>query len=313
MIADILVLIFTIVIGIALLFPIPVRILFRGSKVNGFLELRIFRKKLFSTREELSDEKTVANGSGESSENNLSPNDEKSEDSSVISDKAQAETFTDSDENSSENFDREPEHFSSSQTFETADRESSKISPQRSEPVKTASSKPSEKSHTKKEKPKKVHAKKSHSSDREFLTILIEPKFSKLVLKGSFRISRAFFRIFHCQFETAVVDGIRTESMDEMGYIFGGLNFLSGTVPFFENWEFGMDWEGGRPFRVEGCFCIRFSVARVLGFCIVSARWIAKWIVRYFLNSRRYRKCPKAFRLIFWRRWIVRFFSPERS
>lgn len=280
MIADILVLIFALLVGIAVLFPIPVRILFCGSKVNGFLELRLFRKKLFSTRAESVEKESAGKESGEIPESDF-----------VLNDKAQ---------------DPGVEDFPFEQKFETAVRKSPTISPQKSETVSRKSSPHSEKN------PAKKNAKsKGKSSDREFLTILIEPKFSGLVLKGSFRIAKAFFRIFHCRFETAVVDGIRTGQMDEMGYLFGGLNFLSGTIPFFENWEFGMDWEGNRPFRIEGCLCIRFSVARILGFGIVSLRWIFEWIARYFLNRRRYRKSPEAFRLIFWRRWIVRFLSPE--
>ena len=142
------------------------------------------------------------------------------------------------------------------------------------------------------------------------MTLIVEPVFEKKILKGVFRLGRSFFRLFHCRFEPTVVEGIRwNEDYERMGYVVGGLNAMSGIVPFFENWIFLADWTGEKPLRIEGGFVASFSIARVLGLIFISAKTIAELTMYYFWNRRRYRKNPESVRLVFWRRWIVRFLS----
>jgi hypothetical protein len=160
-----------------------------------------------------------------------------------------------------------------------------------------------------KRQPKKASKKSSEkdSSDEEFLTLILEPGFDRKILKSSFRMSRSFFRIFHCYFEPTVVEGLRFGDYEEMGYAMGGLNFLCGVIPLFHNWQFLMDWEGNRPLRIEGGFVASFSIARILGFGLVSSVSTVELVLIYLMNRRRYKKNPESFRLIFWRRWLVRF------
>jgi hypothetical protein len=68
-----------------------------------------------------------------------------------------------------------------------------------------------------------------------------------------------------------------------------------------------MDWEGNRPLRIEGGFVASFSIARILGFGLVSSVSTVELVLIYLMNRRRYKKNPESFRLIFWRRWLVRF------
>ncbi len=157
----------------------------------------------------------------------------------------------------------------------------------------------------------KSSRKKKRKSDSEFLTLLLEPGFDRKLLKGSVRMAKAFFRIFRCRFEPTVVEGIRLDSFANMGIVCGALDFFVATVPLFENWEFRMDWEGTKALRIEGCIVASFSMARILGFCLVSSRWVAVLAWIYLKNRRRLKKAPEAFRLVFWRRLVVRFLSAE--
>lgn len=153
--------------------------------------------------------------------------------------------------------------------------------------------------------------KKNEKSDSEFLTLALEPGFDRTLLKGASRMAKAFFRIFRCRFESTVVEGIRLDSFASMGMAGGALDFFAATVPLFEDWEFRMDWEGTRPLRIEGCLAASFSLARILGFVLVSLRWVAALAWIYLKNRRRLKKNPEAFRLVLWRRLVVRFLSTE--
>ncbi|MBS7392196.1 MAG: hypothetical protein KIG51_08950, partial [Fibrobacter sp.] len=225
MIFDALVILAAIIGGGLLLFPVKVRFLFRVQKNAGKFEVRIFRKKVFTTEEE-----TV----------------EESEATEEV-DVATAEEIRASEE---DDFDDE-NPWKKEKSVEAK-------APANEKSGKKAAEKSEEKSDKKKSEKSKKKSKKK-SSDEEFLTLVLDPRFDKKLLKDCFQIAKAFFRIFHCYFEPTVVDGIRLEDYEDMGYAMGGLNFLCGTIPLFNNWEFLMDWEGNRPLKVEGGFVASFS------------------------------------------------------
>lgn len=277
MIFDALVILAAIIGGGLLLFPVKVRFLFRVQKNAGKFEVRIFRKKVFTTEEE-----TV----------------EESEATEEV-DVATAEEIRASEE---DDFDDE-NPWKQEESVEAK-------APANEKSEKKAAEKSEEKSDKKKSEKSKKKSKKK-SSDEEFLTLVLDPRFDKKLLKDCFQIAKAFFRIFHCYFEPTVVDGIRLEDYEDMGYAMGGLNFLCGTIPLFNNWEFLMDWEGNRPLKVEGAFVASFSIARILGFGLVSVWSVLGLVLLYLWNLRRYRKNPEQFRLIFWRRWVVRFLAAD--
>lgn len=276
MIFDILIILITIVGGGLLLFPVKVRFSFRGQKNGNRFSLHLFRKKIWSSEDD-------------------EPLTEMKEDSSA-----------DEEIRASEEDD-----FDNENPWKKEKEESVKASTPA--PVKTAPTskvtEPAKEKAKPKSKPKKASKKSSEkdSSDEEFLTLILEPGFDRKILKSSFRMSRSFFRIFHCYFEPTVVEGLRFGDYEEMGYAMGGLNFLCGVIPLFHNWQFLMDWEGNRPLRIEGGFVASFSIARILGFGLVSAVSTVELIVIYLMNRHRYKKNPESFRLIFWRRWLVRF------
>ena len=290
MIFDVIVILVTILVGGLLLFPVKVRFLFCGKKNGSQLEVRLFRKKIFSTEEESPEE-----------------NEENAEKSSEDEEKESRDDDFDA-ENPWKKEDDSVKKKAPSEKNATVKKEESV------EKRATPPAAPKEKQNppVKKQKKKKSKRakKKSASSDREFLTILAEKKFSRKWIRELIRVGKAFFKIFQGKFEPTTVEGIRYE--DDylwMGYLTGSLNFLSGTIPLLENWEFHADWTGDRPFKIEGSFIATFSVARVLGFCLVCGKSIIEVVSLYFWNRHRYRKNPECIRLVFWRKWIVRFFS----
>ena len=280
MIFDILIILITIVGGGLLLFPVKVRFSFRGQKNGNRFSLHLFRKKIWSSEED-------------------EPLTERKEDSSA-----------DEEIRASEEDDFDNENPWKKENEETV--KASIPAPVKTSPMPAPTSKVTEPAKEKakpKRQPKKASKKASEkdSSDEEFLTLILEPGFDRKILKSSFRMSRSFFRIFHCYFEPTVVEGLRFGDYEEMGYAMGGLNFLCGVIPLFHNWQFLMDWEGNRPLRIEGGFVASFSIARILGFGLVSSVSTVELVVIYLMNRRRYKKNPESFRLIFWRRWLVRF------
>lgn len=295
MIFDALVILAVIMGGGLLLFPVKVRFLFRVQKNAGKFEVRIFRKKVFTTEESVEEasepaeekidaataEEIRASEEDDFDDENPWKKEETAEAKAPAGEKSEKKTVEKSDA--------------------AADAKTAKASTEKSE------KKPNKESE--KEKSKKKSKKKS--SDEEFLTLVLEPHFDKKLLKDSLRITKSFFRVFHCYFEPTVVDGIRLEDYEDMGYAMGGLNFLCGSIPLLNNWEFLMDWEGNRPLRAEGGFVASFSIARIVGFGLVSLWSVLGLVLRYLWNLRRYRKNPEQFRLIFWRRWIVRFFAAD--
>lgn len=274
MIFDILIILITIVGGGLLLFPVKVRFSFRGQKNGNRFSLHLFRKKIWSSEED-------------------EPLTETKEDSSA-----------DEEIRASEEDDFDNENPWKKEKTSPMPAPTSKVT----EPAKEATEPAKEKAKPKRQ-PKKASKKSSEkdSSDEEFLTLILEPGFDRKILKSSFRMSRSFFRIFHCYFEPTVVEGLRFGDYEEMGYAMGGLNFLCGVIPLFHNWQFLMDWEGNRPLRIEGGFVASFSIARILGFGLVSSVSTVELVVIYLMNRHRYKKNPESFRLIFWRRWLVRF------
>ena len=280
MIFDILIILITIVGGGLLLFPVKVRFSFRGQKNGNRFSLHLFRKKIWSSEED-------------------EPLTERKEDSSAD------EEIRASEE---DDFDNEnPWKKENEETVKASTPALEKTSPMPA-PTSKVTEPAKEKAKSKKQ-PKKASKKSSEkdSSDEEFLTLILEPGFDRKILKSSFRMSRSFFRIFHCYFEPTVVEGLRFGDYEEMGYAMGGLNFLCGVIPLFHNWQFLMDWEGNRPLRIEGGFVASFSIARILGFGLVSSVSTVELVLIYLMNRRRYKKNPESFRLIFWRRWLVRF------
>ncbi len=285
MILDAVVIAFLVLAGWLLFFPVKARFLFRGEKNAGMLEVRFFRWKIFGTGEEraealdgeerLEDLRTDAT----SGDDVLTGNFRESADAGIDGSRVEG-----TGEKSSENSGPEINAV------------------QEDKPVRAETSSQGK---------EKSSRKKKRKSDSEFLTLLLEPGFDRKLLKGSVRMAKAFFRIFRCRFEPTVVEGIRLDSFANMGIVCGALDFFVATVPLFENWEFRMDWEGTKALRIEGCIVASFSMARILGFCLVSSRWVAVLAWIYLKNRRRLKKAPEAFRLVFWRRLVVRFLSAE--
>ncbi len=268
MILDLAVIIVAVLVAIFLLFPVPIRIFFCGRRRGSFLEIRIFRKKLFRFSKEHSEENSDGAAVMETSPKEPSP----------LPEQHQISAKNTSEEPVQENKD-----------------------------CLIPSEQP--KSHSSKKNSPPPKEKSAPVSDLEFFTLMLEAQFDKKVLGKSFRLGKSFFRLFHCRFESTVVEGIRLENFEQMGYMSGAFGFLKGTFPILKNWELAMDWMGNTPFRIEGVCVVSFSLARLLGFFMVSALSVVGIVRLYFKNRRLYRKNPENIRLSFWRRQVVRFMT----
>lgn len=288
MILDVIVIAILVLVCGLLLFPVKVRFLFRGEKDGGMLEVRFFHWKVFRTKEDAENTEAL---DGEVRTEDLRA-------TAPLDDEVQTGSFQESADEKIE---------------ELRPEETGKKSSENSGPEKNAVQKdePARAETSAQKKEKRSREKSGKKSDSEFLTLVLEPGFDRKLLKGSARMAKAFFRIFRCRFEPTVVEGIRLDSFAEMGVAGGALDFFAATVPLLENWEFRMDWKGTKAFRIEGGIAASFSLARILGFCLVSLRWVLELAWIYLKNRRRLRKNPKGFRLVFWRRFIVRFLSAE--
>ncbi len=278
MIFDAVVIALLVLVGGLLLFPVKVRFLFRCTRDDGRFEVRLFHWKLFSSDGEPL-EPSEKKAFGESSGIAETTGSFADRECSVLDGKPDGQGEPS----------KGPERKMSVGNFENNALPDSS--------VKTS------------EEKKQRSAPQKESSDSEFLTLLLEPGFDKKLWRGGFRMLRSFFRIFRCRFDRVLVEGVRLEDYADMGMASGWFGFLRGTVPLFENWEFRMDWEGKKTFCAEGMLSAAFSFARILGFLIVSCRWIVSAGWTYLKNRRRLRKNPEAIRLTFFRRLVVRFFS----
>lgn len=288
MILDAVIIAILVLIGGLLLFPVKVRFLFRGEKSGGMFEVRFFRWKVFRTKEDFENAETL---DGEARTEDLRENE--SLEGEVLTGKFQEPT---------------------GEKIETLRAEGAgEKTSENSVPGKTArqEDEPARAETSSQKKEKRSREKNGKKTDAEFLTLVLEPGFDGKLLKGTSRMARTFFRVFRCRFESSVVEGIRLGSFAEMGVTGGALDFLAATVPLLENWKFRMDWEGTKTLRIEGGIAASFSLARILGFCLVSLRWVLELAWIYLKNRRRLRKNPEGFRLVFWRSFIVRFLSTE--
>ncbi|MCK9181633.1 MAG: hypothetical protein M0P13_01965 [Fibrobacteraceae bacterium] len=281
MIFEILIFLVVLLVGGLLLFPVKVRFLFKGIEKGSRFEIRIFKKKIFS-----SDDLNEVNG--EAAEKSRSEGMNANEDNSD----EKEENFENEAEASSENLEKREETSSSEEA--SIVREDSSVEEKSASPE----------SSVKGEKPEAG----AISSDKEFLMMMIEPHFDGYVLKKGLKLFRQFFKIFHCKFEKTVVEGIRLE-YNEMGIATGMTGMLAGMFPLFENWEWRMDWCHNKVPKIEGTFVASFSLLRILSFATFTLFYALSAFRIYRKNKKRFKGNPSAFHLVFWRRWTVNFLA----
>ncbi len=162
------------------------------------------------------------------------------------------------------------------------------------------------------EKPKKKKSKKRKLSEREILTLALQPDFNWKVLKKGWALLKSFFRIFRAGFDRTVVKGMHFDYA-AMGFSQGLFGAFAAMVPLFENWEFHMDWAGQEKPGIAGSFRIRVTGVRLFEFlcyALVFAGWLFFW---YRKNKKKLMENPAQFKLVFWRRWILNLLASEKK
>lgn len=266
-----------IILGVLLLLgilfiPVTFRFFFTVNADERFIELRIFRKKIYRLN------------AGESEETQDNPEDE-AEDASEPETKETAKA-------------KPPEQEVHAESEPPGDKDI----PETPEiPFDETT-----------EKPKKKKSKKRKLSEREILTLALQPDFDRKVLKKGFALLKSFFRIFRAGFDRTVVKGVHF-NYAVMGISQGLFGAFTAMMPLFKNWELHMDWAGQEKLGIDGSFRVRITGVRICEFLcrtLAFAGWLFFW---YRKNKKELMKNPSQFKLVFWRRWILNLLASEKK
>jgi len=266
-----------ILLALLLFCPIPIRLAFAFSKGEFFWELRLFRKKIV--------------GAADIEENEDLPEEEES-----VSAEQTVESMTVNAPVEEKDNLKTPD-FISDGNLADEDLEETKADYISGD-------------ETGKNKKARKNPEKKKLTEREFLTILMEPKFDSRVIALSWRLMKSYIRLFRIHFDRTVVEGIRLD-YDQMGILQGMSGVLTANVALFKNWEFHMDWCRKQKLRIDGSLVLSLTWARILGAFFKTLFYAAQIYFLFRKNKKRMIANPGTFRLIFWRRWIVNFMTAE--
>ena len=147
-------------------------------------------------------------------------------------------------------------------------------------------------------------------TEKEFLTLMFNPKLHSMVLGMAWRLLRRTWRLFQIRFEHVVVQGIRME-YDEMGAFAAISSFTTSQVNFLKNWEFQMDWLKEKNPEIRGTLLIQFRLFNFLLWSLIASFYAARVYFWYRRNKKRFIANPVPFRLVFWRRKIIDLIAVE--
>lgn len=147
-------------------------------------------------------------------------------------------------------------------------------------------------------------------TEKEFLTLMFNPKLHSMVLRMVWRLLRRTWRLFQIRFENVVVQGIRME-YDEMGAFAAISSFTTSQVNFLKNWEFQMDWLKEKNPEIRGTLLIQFRLFYFLLWSLIALFYVARVYFWYRRNKKRFIENPIPFRLVFWRRKIIDLIAAE--
>ena len=288
MLPEILIIVGLIVLALLLFCPIPIRLSFACSQGETFWKICLFHKKILSMKDFTEDAELKG------SENIL---DAEGEDEDDVDDECVSASTEDKESLSIETLDIDKERCPAN-----SEKEDKNAREENSEFTGHAKTQQEKKSCTKKQK-KKV-------SEREFLTILLEPHFDAKVISFLWRLMKSYYRVFRIRFEHTVVEGIQLE-YNQMGVLQGAFGILTSNVKLFKNWDFRMDWCHDKKPRIEGTLVLYITWSRILVAVCKTIFYAVRIFLMYWKNKKQMLSNPGAFRLIFWRRWIVNFMTAE--
>lgn len=310
-------------VALLLFFPMKIRFFFVGARKNGLIEIKFFNWTVFTTQEKADIEDaevfSATSSAGLNKETMGSPSDEPGDDAGSAVEKedivSESENVAFDDAEAGEgNFDDvrldaaedtgndEPDDdevtfgAKGDTVFEETFTEDIV-----SEPENVALD---ESSSGKKKKEKRV------LSEKEFLTLMFNPKLNAMVLRMAWRLTKRAWQLFTIRFEHTVVQGIRME-YDEMGTASAIAALLSSQVRFFENWDFQMDWLKEKDLEIRGNILVRFRLFFLMIWSLMTMVFALRVYLWYRKNKKLFIVKPSMFRLVFWRRKIIDLLAAE--
>jgi len=159
-------------------------------------------------------------------------------------------------------------------------------------------------------KDSKASKKLRELTEKEFLTLMFNPKLHSMVLRMAWKLLRRAWRLFTIRFEHTVVQGIRME-YDEMGVVSAFTSFFTSQFSLFKNWDIQMDWLKEKEPEIRGSILIRFRLFFFLLWSLMALFFAARVYFWYRRNKKRFIENPLPFRLVFWRRKIIDLIAAE--
>lgn len=147
-------------------------------------------------------------------------------------------------------------------------------------------------------------------TEKEFLTLMFNPKLHSMVLRMAWKLLRHAWSLFTIRFEHTVVQGIRME-YNEMGVVSAFTSFFTSQFSLFKNWDIQMDWIKEKELEIRGSILIRFRLFFFLLWSLMVLFFAARVYFWYRRNKKRFIENPLPFRLVFWRRKIIDLIAAE--
>lgn len=273
---------------VVLFFPFLFRIKFRLDMSGVHAGIFLFKKKLFEADKRFNGDEKPKEEPEEDVVPTYVPPPKKSPDEPV---KKQ-------DEKVAEAPSRNAEKLAALKAAETGPVESQEEPEETSEPQETP-----------KAKPPRKDKKKRKLTETEFWNILLTPEFDSSAFWAVKKLLASLFKLFHIKFEDCFVEGIQSD-YDTMGYG-AALNGFLKSFPFFESWDFRMDWTRDHELLAQGEVRASVNLCRILGL-LLTTLFLGGFIAFKFWRRRAHvLKTHELVELGFVRSKIVKMMAEE--
>lgn len=248
--------------AVVLLFPVVFKMDFCLNRSGFFVDLFIFKKKLWNYRKEW--KKKEDEPAEESASEEIKPVDAKPE---YTKEKLAAEPEQPQPEHLEKSEVPSPEPEQQQEEIAEANAE------QKTEPESNVE--PESDLESEQEKRKSL-------TDREFWTLLLSPEVDARAYRYFKKILNSFVDLFSVRFCECFVEGIRMD-YESMGYG-AAVNAMMKGYPFLRAWDLRMDWTRNHELQSAGHIRVSVNLCRILWFLTVTL------------------VCVGFFAFVFWRR-----------
>ena len=152
---------------------------------------------------------------------------------------------------------------------------------------------------------------KKEFSERDFFTILLQPRMVSKIWKACVDSLGRVLKIFKVKFENSYIAGFRGRQPAETGMLAAIAAGIPSVFPQLQGWTVHWDWCGYTPFQIKGHCIAKVNLYRILCALIVAGSHALKIFVLYRILKRQYLKSPEEMPLSWWRTKILNFLSEE--